>query len=88
MLLNFVPAELAIMIVDEAEYWPKVSSTKEALTGASVVRRAGKDKEWCYAISPALPYLPGTITKARRIEITVESVANCTYDRACPDFVG
>ncbi|KAF5339851.1 hypothetical protein D9611_009082 [Ephemerocybe angulata] len=83
ILLDFVPAELAIMIVDFAEYWPQLTSKREALSGAPSVPGVKRDGEWCYAISAPLPYFPKTITAPRQVKFTLECVAACTYDRVC-----
>ncbi|KAH6909795.1 hypothetical protein BKA70DRAFT_176335 [Coprinopsis sp. MPI-PUGE-AT-0042] len=84
-LLNFLPAELVIDIVEHAEYWPKLSSTREAFSGPSSVS-VGRDLGWCYLLSPALPSHPDVRVKPRRVAFNIECVSQCTYDSICSDY--
>ncbi|RXW18216.1 hypothetical protein EST38_g7639 [Candolleomyces aberdarensis] len=82
-LLNFVPAEIAVVIVELAEYFPKVSATREAFTGPASVPGIRRDGEWCYVLSPPLPSRPGVTMKPREVKFTLDCAAGCTYDSIC-----
>jgi len=85
-LLDFVPAEVALIIVDLAEYWPQLSATRESLSGPNSLSGVKRDDEWCYLVSPPLPYYPGTITAAREITFSIECGAACTFDKICSSY--
>ncbi|KAG2004800.1 hypothetical protein CC2G_003319 [Coprinopsis cinerea AmutBmut pab1-1] len=86
LLLHFVPAELAISIVELAEYWPRVTTTREAFSGPGVIPTGGSDGEWCYSLSPPIPSDPERGIKPRRITFHLECVSECTYDSICSTF--
>lgn len=85
VLLNFLPAELVIDIVEWAEYWPKVSSTREAFSGPNTVSNSGED-EWCYLLTPPIPCDPDVKVKPRRVTFNVDCISECTYDSICSNF--
>lgn len=82
-LLHFVPLELANIIINDAEYWPALTSSRDAFSGPALVsvpshtkndleeREDGKDG-WCYLISPAVPRLDETYVKVQRVKFSVE----------------
>lgn len=77
LLLQRLPAELAIAIVDLAEYWPKVTSTREAFTGPATVPSGAE--EWCYVLSPPIPSYPGLNIQPHRVTFNLEAVEKSTY---------
>ncbi|TFK19773.1 hypothetical protein FA15DRAFT_659644 [Coprinopsis marcescibilis] len=81
-LLQYLPAELAVMITEYAQYWPSVSSTREALTGPASIQ-TGWDEEWCYLLSPPIPTYEGLTVKPRRVNFTISCDAECTYEGVC-----
>ncbi|KAJ2912818.1 hypothetical protein MD484_g7596, partial [Candolleomyces efflorescens] len=82
-LLHFVPAEIAVEIVELAQYWPKVSATREAFTGPASVPGIRRDGEWCYNLTPPLPFYPGATMKPREVKFTLDCAAGVTYDSIC-----
>ena len=77
-LLHFVPLELANIIINDAEYWPVLTTSRDAFDGPALVsahtgkeeRKDGKDG-WCYVVSPQVPKLAETYVKVQRVKFSV-----------------
>ena len=77
-LLHFVPLELANIIINDAEYWPVLTSSRDAFDGPALVsahtgkeeRKDGKDG-WCYVVSPEVPKLDEVYVKVQRVKFSV-----------------
>ncbi|KAF9044284.1 hypothetical protein BJ165DRAFT_1405125 [Panaeolus papilionaceus] len=55
---HFVPAELAHIILDYAEFWPWVGISRNAYpTALSALEAPDGDAQWCYLVSPPVPAL-------------------------------
>lgn len=78
-LLHFVPAELAALILEMAEYWPAVTSTREALTGPMTA--LSYEAEWCYLLTPPIPS-----SKVRQITFNIESMSGCMFNSICSEY--
>ena len=93
-LLVYVPAELANVILDEADYWPKVSCRGSPGRGDWVVRAAssrGYDAYFCCLVSPRLKKwiitngTPSSKVKAVRFTIVSHDQGWATAEN---DFLG
>ncbi|KAF5310165.1 hypothetical protein D9619_010233 [Psilocybe cf. subviscida] len=73
ILLNFVPTELADVILDMAEYWPYVGISRNSFASAySAIEAPDGDAQWCYLVTPRVPAveragvaLPTSVRKVR-----------------------
>ncbi|KAF9472909.1 hypothetical protein BDN70DRAFT_886443 [Pholiota conissans] len=81
ILLHFVPAELADAIIDLAEYWPYVGTSRNDFsTSYSALDAPDANAQWCYLVSPKVPAVerngvrvPTTVKKVKFSVKTYES---------------
>jgi hypothetical protein len=58
ILRNFVPPELADMIIDKAEIWPYTAISRNTYTPAvTALEGADGNAQWCYLVTPPVPTL-------------------------------
>lgn len=58
ILINFVPPELADIIIDMAEVWHYTAVSRNTYTPAiSALEGADGNAQWCYLVSPPVPSL-------------------------------
>lgn len=82
ILDNFVPLEIADMIIEEAEIWPYVGISRNTYTPAlTALEGTDGNAEWCYLVSPRVPsldrngdYLP---TAVRQVKFYVKGYNSC-----------
>lgn len=69
-LIELLPLELVNVILDDAEYWPMLASTREVPLGVS-----SSSGNWCYLVTPPipLPHEHAPIPRLRRIEFAMSS---------------
>ncbi|KAF8178933.1 hypothetical protein BJ912DRAFT_983471 [Pholiota molesta] len=81
LLLHFVPTELADAIIDLAEYWPYVGTSRNDFsTSYSALEAPDSNAQWCYLVSPEVPSVerngvrvPTTVKKVKFSFKTYES---------------
>lgn len=73
-LLHFFPAELAQQILDDAEYWPRVSSTFAPPDELRLTTRANAFiATKCCVVTPPIPAVEGVSVRARRVRFRMRS---------------
>ncbi|KAJ3721845.1 hypothetical protein C8R42DRAFT_668598 [Lentinula raphanica] len=74
-----LPPELIELIIEEAEYWPRIHSerTNDIVVRTRVLAEVGYKAAWCYLLSPPLPALLAERNKmpqkARRVTIKIQA---------------
>jgi len=81
-LRNFVPTELADIIIDEAEIWPWVGVSSNSYTSAfSALEGNDSNAEWCYLVSPSVPSLERDgvrlPTEVKKVKFHIKSYSSC-----------
>lgn len=74
-LLHFLPAELAQQILDDADYWPRVScafAPAEELQVAATQANAFIATQCC-AVTPPVPEVEGATVRARWVRFEMRS---------------
>jgi len=72
LLLNFVPMELAVSMVEEAEYWPKATLSAAFTTTTKINEHSGP---FCCLVTPRLSNWLGIDEKfqVRRVDFGFQS---------------
>ncbi|KAF8650933.1 hypothetical protein AX16_005031 [Volvariella volvacea WC 439] len=76
LLQYFLPLELVDLIIEDAEYWPRLHSERsERITVAAADEIPSLKSVWCYLVSPPVPDPIQALgeSKTRRIEFKVQS---------------
>ncbi|KAF9531467.1 hypothetical protein CPB83DRAFT_891832 [Crepidotus variabilis] len=86
LLENFLPGELADIIVDKAEIWPYVAKSRNAYSSScTALEGSDGNAQWCYLVSPAVPTLTrngeSIATAVRKVKFYIKSYESSWGDQ-------